>query len=534
MIFMVTHISKLWLHRATKLGFLCLPALFAWWLHTAPLPDRAPAPKESPETIAAMDPPHSHWMLLSEPERMVIQASYAMLDGQINRAEDLLGRIIEHEPYFRLAQALMGEIQRAYAGLDSNLIQHSDNTALRMLAEEWQNRLRALDYLPKEGSWPAGLVSFPPNIRHAFVLDANTLRLYWLQRADDDRPPTIISSFYVSVGKAGVGKEIEGDNKTPLGVYRIIGRRTSDKLPEFYGAGALILDYPNHVDRFLNRTGGGIWLHGSPPNAYTRDPLASEGCIVLANSDMRRLMELDDAGGSPVLVTTSLQWQSEEQHRQEKVKALTKIQAWARNELGQELPVSRLGMQYWFERDGHRYWRIEFHPEMPGTETHIWYLREIEDRLELVAGTKPVRNLTPKDKDHTNESIGVTRTTDPAGFVEFSDTKKARVLDAVLSWARAWSGQDIPTYLAHYHSQFKPEEGWTRSEWERQRRLRIESKHHIEVKVLQPQVRLNDTRATVTFVQLYRADGQRELRARKTLVLQREDSRWLIVQERVG
>ena len=33
--------------------------------------------------------------------------------------------------------------------------------------------------------------------------------------------PEVIADFYVSIGKGGFNKVISGDNKTPVGIYKI-------------------------------------------------------------------------------------------------------------------------------------------------------------------------------------------------------------------------------------------------------------------------------------------------------------------------
>ena len=43
---------------------------------------------------------------------------------------------------------------------------------------------------------------------------------------------------------------------------------------------------------FKRRTGSGIWLHGTPPDQFARAPLATDGCLVLANPDLPEKMRL--------------------------------------------------------------------------------------------------------------------------------------------------------------------------------------------------------------------------------------------------
>jgi len=66
----------------------------------------------------------------------------------------------------------------------------------------------------------------------------------------------------VTLGKNGVEKTREGDQKTPIGVYHVT-RTAAQKLTDFYGAGAFH-QLSNEWDRSKGRNGHGIWLHGTP------------------------------------------------------------------------------------------------------------------------------------------------------------------------------------------------------------------------------------------------------------------------------
>jgi murein L,D-transpeptidase YafK len=68
------------------------------------------------------------------------------------------------------------------------------------------------------------------------------------------------------------------------------------------------LDYPNEWDQQQGRKGHGIWIHGTPLDTYSRPPRASNGCVVLANEDLRTLEPVLATGKTRVLVTDSVQW----------------------------------------------------------------------------------------------------------------------------------------------------------------------------------------------------------------------------------
>ncbi len=108
------------------------------------------------------------------------------------------------------------------------------------------------------------------------------------------------------------------------------------------------------------------------------------------------------------------------------------------------------------------------------------------------------------------------------------------VLSALNRWAKAWSENDVPGYLAHYATDFKTPNGESRSDWEAQRKARIAKPRKILVDVESPKVVFSDSgRVTVTFRQHYRSDAL-NVSNTKTLVMVKAGDKWLIQQERVG
>jgi tetratricopeptide (TPR) repeat protein len=108
------------------------------------------------------------------------------------------------------------------------------------------------------------------------------------------------------------------------------------------------------------------------------------------------------------------------------------------------------------------------------------------------------------------------------------------VLQTVLAWANAWSRQNVETYLAFYAQDFTTPKGEARSEWEASRRQRISGPKKIEVVVESPKVTLKDQdHAVVRFRQMYRSDNL-NIKSSKTLIMVRNEGRWVIQQERAG
>jgi Flp pilus assembly protein TadD len=119
----------------------------------------------------------------------------------------------------------------------------------------------------------------------------------------------------------------------------------------------------------------------------------------------------------------------------------------------------------------------------------------------------------------------------PAQAPAASD-KMLAVLEAVDSWAAAWSSKNVKKYLAHYARDFKTPDGESWKEWAETRKDRIKRPKHIDVKVSNGTVDFtDDTHAIVKFHQDYRASNFKAS-GRKTLLMVKSGGNWLIQEER--
>ncbi len=113
------------------------------------------------------------------------------------------------------------------------------------------------------------------------------------------------TSFSCATGQAPGDKEVEGDLKTPEGVYFTTGKRIGLKDYELYGKMAFPLDFPNPVDRIKGKTGYGIWIHGRGKKLV---PMDTKGCVALANDDINYLDETIKPG-APVIIGQKVSWE---------------------------------------------------------------------------------------------------------------------------------------------------------------------------------------------------------------------------------
>jgi murein L,D-transpeptidase YafK len=162
--------------------------------------------------------------------------------------------------------------------------------------------------------------------KQIIVVDAKRSRLFLYEHQNGELK--LVTDYYVSQGKFGIDKYKEGDQKTPIGVYYITSHLPGIKLPDFYGPGALPINYPNEWDKVNGRSGSGIWLHGVPSDNFSRPPLASDGCIVLTNQDFLKIAANVDIGRTPVIIGDEIDFVSKEKWLSDKNQANQILEAW--------------------------------------------------------------------------------------------------------------------------------------------------------------------------------------------------------------
>lgn len=246
------------------------------------------------------------------------------LETALARTETLLRAY----PNFRLAHLIHGDLLQARARGISGFgnIKGAPPGRVEDLRAEAIARIQGYANRPGLDVIPRYLLQLPRDSQHAFVVDTRRSRLYVFR--NDDGRPVFLADYYISQGKAGANKVREGDLKTPTGVYHITSWLPRAKLTDFYGIGAFPINYPNQWDRMNGRGGHGIWLHGVPSDTYSRPPLASEGCVVLSNQDLRDLSSYVQIGTTPVVISDGVEWASLNDWQTERAALDKQIEAW--------------------------------------------------------------------------------------------------------------------------------------------------------------------------------------------------------------
>jgi hypothetical protein len=142
-----------------------------------------------------------------------------------------------------------------------------------------------------------------------------------------------VGDFEVAFGQEGGRKRRQGDLRTPLGVYFVVGKSRGPfggPSPEFYGGHWIKINYPNGDDAEWGRTqglltrdtaagvatawrnrrptaqgtalGGGIGFHGWADDWDLEGPRRlSWGCVVMRNTDIARVFDRIPMGAMVVI-----------------------------------------------------------------------------------------------------------------------------------------------------------------------------------------------------------------------------------------
>lgn len=319
----------------------------------------------------SITPPHADDEILLVDALRDIRA--ARVDSAMTRLETLLAR----NPDFRSAHMVYADLLLAKArplDMPGAIVDPLHLESFTGLREELQTRYRHHARHPT--LLPRELLLTSAQQRHVVAVDLSLARLY-LFRTDSDRP-RLIADYYAGAGRGGAFKKVEGDQRTPVGVYNVVGRIPGEELPDLYGSGALPLDYPNTWDRRLGHTGYGIWLHGVPRNTYARAPQTSDGCITLANDDFEELSALIDIDATPVIIAETIEWREPRALTRTAAELAVAIETWRRD---------------WESRNMARYGRHYSNAFESGSHNHQTWLA----RKERVNGAKAFIRISLSD-----------------------------------------------------------------------------------------------------------------------------------------
>ena len=263
-------------------------------------------------------------------EQSIIEITTHIQKGNFDQAESIAKKLHNDKSGARLASLLYADILAAQAGGLSRIGELAPkHKELSNLTHELNVRWkRHKGHILLNDKVPASLLQLSESTEHVVYADLSTSRLYVYKNQNGH--PHLIHDYYVTQGLKGALKQVEGDQRTPVGVYYITGYIAGSTLPSRYGPGALPINYPNAFDKQLQRTGYGIWIHGTEPFLFNRSPYASDGCLSLNNNDFKHFNRLiKQKRFTPVIIERSIKWTNSNSQKSRKTEINSLLEQWS-------------------------------------------------------------------------------------------------------------------------------------------------------------------------------------------------------------
>lgn len=311
--------------RVLHIGLACLLAASPWIVPSSSFAKKKHRAAE-PTLVAATAPDDGK----PDPEVLLIEVYKALGANDLRNALAKADKLVEAYPNFRLGHLVRGDLLllqtrpiKTFGAVEG------PEDKLKNLREEAMVRLKFLRERPDADMLPRQVLQLREDQKHVLLVDAKRSRLYVY--ANRGGQLKLVTDYYISQGKLGVNKLKEGDQKTPVGIYYITSHLPGERLPDFYGSGALPINYPNEWDKINGRGGSGIWLHGTPSDSFSRPPLSSDGCVVLTNPDLHKLVSSVEVGKTPVVISESIDFVSKAKWENDRNLAARLVDSWRRD-----------------------------------------------------------------------------------------------------------------------------------------------------------------------------------------------------------
>jgi murein L,D-transpeptidase YafK len=170
---------------------------------------------------------------------------------------------------------------------------------------------------------------------HVLLVEKATHKLHLYENSNS--VPRLIKTFNTATGKFKGDKSVNGDHKTPEGIYTFYEflskeelSRRHGKYAEIYGSGAFPMDYPNLIDTRQGKGGGGIWLHSTDDDNRISKGLDSRGCVVVQNADLKEISRYIELNHTPIIVVQDIFFLSKSTWERNRQDLSSAVQKWAK------------------------------------------------------------------------------------------------------------------------------------------------------------------------------------------------------------
>jgi murein L,D-transpeptidase YafK len=394
------------------------------------------------------------------------------------------------------------------------------------------------------GGWTPLLSSHTYGPKRIIAVDKEAQELIVLEQQS---PLHEVRRFPCTTGQSTGDKAVEGDMRTPEGVY-FVGHRINRKLDwGLYGNIAYSLNYPNPIDRIKGKTGSGIWLHGRGKTFLPRDTM---GCVALKVPDMKNVA-LDAVYGTPVVIADDVNWSPEPGESEVTALTLAKtLETWARDWGAKDDkffsyydgPLLELSEGLDFE--GFEEHKRNIFASQPWIQVMVDNVRAVPGpgywvtwfdqyyRTKGMASTTGKRFYWIKD-DQGNWRIAG-REYVPASEqldAKYLASKRGEAKAMVEKWREAWLAGDAETYENFYEPDAEQGARKGASRIAEYKKTLWEEKPPVRLEVDDLKVALHPMGLKVAFDQVFADASGYSDRGRKTLILVPDGDSWKIDSE---
>lgn len=133
------------------------------------------------------------------------------------------------------------------------------------------------------------------------IVDKKKNEIHVAEYNDGRYKPVI--TYNTTMGQVLGDKMIEGDLKTPEGIYDFSFQVLPPALKPKFGVMALYITYPNPFDKASRKTGFDILLHGTDDPSRLTKKYDSKGCVVVDNSYLENIWKYVTLKQTKVIIT---------------------------------------------------------------------------------------------------------------------------------------------------------------------------------------------------------------------------------------
>lgn len=372
-----------------------------------------------------------------------------------------------------------------------------------------------------------------------------------------------------STGKVPGPKMVEGDAKTPVGIFFATRFARMPDTTTTYGSMVYYLDYPNLFDKRARKNGDNIWIHGTNKPLQ---PNQSNGCVAMRNQDLENLSRYIFLGKTPIIIEESIKWINPRdlQPYSDELEYLARL--WAKSIVdGDERAHHRLYLQEGLEPSAERKgilrkatqlrtakWHFDVMPRditicrLDNTavilfdqilslksfdDVHSSYVRLYLERYTngwfIVEGVKPAPPRPKREPVVTaQQPAGNGRKTESVATGGEAKKPDREIAQLIEKWETSWEKGRMDRYAACYAPNFRAQ-GKNLKAWVAYKQDLGKRYKNIRVRTENLRVTVQGDRATATFKQYYSASNIKSSGLKK-LDLIKINGEWRIARETIS